>query len=228
MPYKTKGSRLVNEVTLGDGYPLSSNLKPLKVGGKTSPLEMSAPYPDDSVKARVKVNGNLEILNDIKINGTVTAPNSSINKFQVQGQYEVYGIYGSLNTWYTGNQSFGTSITEGDWGGGTKYNYAQFTAVNDVKLLGWKFHGSFSSAVDWEMEVWHTETPADGESDPEEATKVGDTQSITPTATRLYTLGQTGLSYSIPAGDQLYLLTRFASGSGTKYSYGTVGFEFSY
>ena len=228
MPYKTKGSRLVNEVTLGDGYPLSSNLKPLKVGGKTSPIEMSAPYPDDSVKARVKVNGNLEILNDIKINGTVTATNSSINKFQVQGQYEVYGRYGSLNTWYTGNQSFGTSITEGDWGGGTKYNYAQFTAVNDVKLLGWKFHGSFSSAVDWEMEVWHTETPADGESDPEEATKVGDTQSITPTATRLYTLGQTGLSYSIPAGDQLYLLTRFASGSGTKYSYGTVGFEFSY
>jgi hypothetical protein len=31
MPYKTKGNRLVNEVTLGDGYPLSSNLKPLKV-----------------------------------------------------------------------------------------------------------------------------------------------------------------------------------------------------
>ena len=41
MPYKTKGNRLVNEVTLGDGYPLSSNLKPLKVGGKTSPLEMA-------------------------------------------------------------------------------------------------------------------------------------------------------------------------------------------
>ena len=228
MPYKTKGSRLVNEVTLGDGYPLSSNLKPLKVGGKTSPIEMSAPYPDDSVKARVKVNGNLEILNDIKINGTVTAPNSSINKFQVQGQYEVYGRYGSLNTYYVGNQNFGTSVTEGDWGGGSKYNYAQFTATNDVKLLGWKFHGAFSSSVDWEMEVWHTETPADGESDPEEATKVGDTQSVTPTALRLYTLGQTGLSYSIPAGDQLYVLTRYTSGSGTKYSYGTVGFEFSY
>jgi membrane-bound inhibitor of C-type lysozyme len=151
-----------------------------------------------------------------------------MNKFQVQGQYEVYGRYGSLNTYYVGNQNFGTSVTEGDWGGGSKYNYAQFTAVNDVKLLGWKFHGSFSSAVDWEMEVWHTETPADGESDPEEATKVGDTQSVTPTASRLYTLGQTGLSYSIPAGDQLYVLTRYTSGSGTKYSYGTVGFEFSY
>ena len=61
MPYKTKGNRLVNEVTLGDGYPLSSNLKPLKVGGKTSPLEMSTAYPDNSVKAKVKVVGDLEV-----------------------------------------------------------------------------------------------------------------------------------------------------------------------
>ena len=65
MPYKTKGNRLVNEVTLGDGYPLSSNLKPLKVGGKTSPLEMSAPYPDDSVKGKVKINGDLEVVGSI-------------------------------------------------------------------------------------------------------------------------------------------------------------------
>ena len=65
MPYKTKGSRLVNEVTLGDGYPLSSNLKPLKIGGKTSPLEMSTAYPDDSVKAKVKINGDLEVTGSI-------------------------------------------------------------------------------------------------------------------------------------------------------------------
>ncbi len=219
---------MANNITLGENKPLDKYLKPIKVGGKTSPLEMSAPYPDDSVKGKVKINGNLEILNDIKINGTVTATNSSVNKFQVQGQYEVYGRYGSVNTYYAGNNNFGTGITEGDWDGGSKYNYAQFTAVSDVKLLGWKFHGAFSSTVDWEMEVWHTETPADGESDPEEATKVGDTQSVSPTANRLYTLGQTGLSYSIPAGDQLYVLTRYTSGSSTKYSYGTVGFEFTY
>ena len=66
MPYKTKGNRLVNEVTLGDGYPLSSNLKPLKVGGKTSPLEMASAYPDDSVKAKVKVVGDLEVTGSIK------------------------------------------------------------------------------------------------------------------------------------------------------------------
>ena len=66
MPYKTKGNRLVNEVTLGDGYPLSSNLKPLKVGGKTSPLEMASAYPDDSVKAKVKVVGDLEVTGSTK------------------------------------------------------------------------------------------------------------------------------------------------------------------
>ena len=65
MPYKTKGSRLVNEVTLGDGYPLSYNLKPLKVGGKTSPLEMSTSYPDDSNNAKVKVVGDLEVTGSI-------------------------------------------------------------------------------------------------------------------------------------------------------------------
>ena len=65
MPYKTKGNRLVNEVTLGDGYPLSYNLKPLKIGGKTSPLEMSTAYPDNSNKAKVKVDGDLEVTGSI-------------------------------------------------------------------------------------------------------------------------------------------------------------------
>ena len=218
---------MANNITLGENMPLDKYLKPIKVGGTTSPLEMSAPYPDDSVKGKVKINGNLEILNDIKINGTVTATNSSMNKFQVQGQYEVYGRYGSLNTYYVGNQNFGTSVTEGDWGGGFKMNYAQFTAVSDVKLLGWKFIGSFSSTVDWEMEVWHTETASDGDSSPDEATKVGSTQSVTAVSGRLYSLGETGLTYDIPAGDQLYVLTRYTSGSGTKNSYGTVGFEFN-
>ena len=65
MPYKTKGNGLVNEVTLGDGYPLSSNLKPLKIGGKASPLEMSTAYPDNSNKAKVKVDGDLEVTGSI-------------------------------------------------------------------------------------------------------------------------------------------------------------------
>ena len=71
MPYKTKGTRLVNEVTLGDGYPLSYNLKPLKVGGKTSPLEMSTAYPDNSVDAKVKIVGDLEVTGSIVKQSTI-------------------------------------------------------------------------------------------------------------------------------------------------------------
>ena len=65
MPYKTIKNRLVNEVTLGDGYPLSNNLQALKVGGETSPLEMSTHLPDESDKAKVKVVGDLEVTGSI-------------------------------------------------------------------------------------------------------------------------------------------------------------------
>ena len=78
MPYKTKGNRLVNEVTLGDGYPLSSNLKPLKVGGKTSPIEMASAYPDDSVDAKVKVVGDLEVTGTTNIDTVGALDSGSI------------------------------------------------------------------------------------------------------------------------------------------------------
>ena len=72
MPYKKKkDGNLVNEVTVGDGYPLSSNLQPLKVGGESSPIEVASAYPDGSNNARVKVVGDLEVTGSIK--GTTTA-----------------------------------------------------------------------------------------------------------------------------------------------------------
>jgi len=85
MPYKTKGNRLVNEVTLGDGYPLSSNLKPLKVGGKASPLEMASAYPDDSVKGKVKINGDLEVVGSTT--GISTGDNSTEFRYLTQGGF---------------------------------------------------------------------------------------------------------------------------------------------
>ena len=54
-----------NNITLGENMPLDKYLKPIKVGGTTSPLEMSAPYPDDSVKGKVKINGDLEVVGSI-------------------------------------------------------------------------------------------------------------------------------------------------------------------
>ena len=66
MPYqKTKEGRLVNEITLGDGYPLSNDLQPLKVGGEASPIEVSTSLPDDSDNAKVKVTGDLQVTGEI-------------------------------------------------------------------------------------------------------------------------------------------------------------------
>ena len=85
MPYKTTKNRLVNEVTLGDGYPLSNNLLPLKIGGETSPLEMSKQLPDQSDKAKVKVVGDLEVTGSILkqptlhfINGGATTTSANL------------------------------------------------------------------------------------------------------------------------------------------------------
>jgi len=72
MPYKkTKEGRLVNEVTLGDGYPLSNDLQPLKIGGEASPIEMSTSLPDGSDNAKVKVRGDLEVTGGLNFKNDV-------------------------------------------------------------------------------------------------------------------------------------------------------------
>ena len=73
MPYKkTKDGSLVNEVTLGDGYPLSNDKQPLKVGGEASIINVSSPTPDGSVDGEVEVKGKLRakdtiIQGDLKV-----------------------------------------------------------------------------------------------------------------------------------------------------------------
>ncbi len=67
MPYaKTKDNRLVNEVTLGDGYPLSNDLQPLKIGGEASILGISSPLPDGSDSGLFRVDGDLDITGTLK------------------------------------------------------------------------------------------------------------------------------------------------------------------
>ena len=68
--------------------------------------------------------------------------------------------------------------------------------------------------------------PADGTAAVSVAAKVGDTQSISATAYRIYTIGQTDLDYGVAEGRSLYVLRRYTSGSGTKYTYETVTLEF--
>jgi hypothetical protein len=87
MTYKTtKDNRLVNEITLGEGYPLSSNLQPLKVGGEASILQIASPIPQSSNKGKLKVEGDLEVTGSILKQPTLHilnggAYNSGTSKF---------------------------------------------------------------------------------------------------------------------------------------------------
>lgn len=73
MPYqKTKEGRLVNEITLGDGYPLSNDKQPLKVGGEASIINVSSPTPDGSVDGEVEIKGNFKA-KDTQVEGNFSA-----------------------------------------------------------------------------------------------------------------------------------------------------------
>ena len=112
MPYKkTKDGSLVNEVTLGDGYPLSNDLKPLKIGGEASPIEMSTSLPDGSDNAKVKVRGDLEVkgtvagsinlTGDLDVAGSVgigtTSPNSNLHIKSSSGSEPVLQLETALD-----------------------------------------------------------------------------------------------------------------------------------
>ena len=94
MPYqKTKEGRLVNEITLGDGYPLSNDLQPLKVGGEASPIEMSTSLPDDSDNAKVKVRGDLEVTGGLNFKNDVEV-DLSFDDLSLSGDLDVAGNVG--------------------------------------------------------------------------------------------------------------------------------------
>ena len=61
-----------NEITLGDNQPLSNDLKPIKVGGEASIINVSSPTPDGSVDGELEVKGKLKA-KDTFIQGNLKA-----------------------------------------------------------------------------------------------------------------------------------------------------------
>ena len=55
----------LNNITLGNDQPLDNNLKPIKVGGDNSILEISSSLPDESDNGRLLVRGDLEVSGSI-------------------------------------------------------------------------------------------------------------------------------------------------------------------
>ena len=130
-----------------------------------------------------------------------------------------------INTWYTYSQNYGTSIAASDWATNI-FNYALYSNTTAVVLKAWVTVCEFSSSTDYELELWDVTVPADGTAEPATVAKVGDTQSISATSTRIYSIGQDDLSFTLAAGHQLYLLKRYTSGSGNKYVYENTTLEF--
>ena len=90
------------------------------------------------------------------------------------------------------------------------------------------FQGNYWCALHFfEFELYDVTIPVNGTAAISTIAKVGATQSVTAIANRIYTIGQDSLDYTLAAGHQLYLAIRYTSGSGTKYTYGTITMEFT-
>ena len=82
---------MANDITLQEGHPLDENLRPVKVGGKTSALEIS----DRAVKVHnLEVNGTtsgVSASDDTKLplaGGTMTGDIAVADEFTLDGAGE--------------------------------------------------------------------------------------------------------------------------------------------
>ena len=156
---------------------------------------------------------------------TVTSSNGISGLWCASGNSNVSYRGNTVDYWYVGNQSMGDAITTGDFGT-YKFSSAMFTAQHSAQLQGWNLTTTFSSGHDFEVEMWDIEVSAGG-SYADSATKIGDTQSVTALSLKIYSIGQVGLDYTLAAGHLLFMPIRYTDGSGTFYTYGTVGMEFT-
>ena len=228
-------SPALNQWTIGMDNSDTDTFKFHYSGAGTTPLTPSSTSGGGSVDAKATLSnaGDLYLANYgsatgknylIEESGVIKRRTRSV-KFSTTSN-SLGGRYSFVNTWYISNQTLGTSIAAADWST-SKFNYALYNSITAVTLTGWRWVGEFSSSVDYEVELWDVTVPSNGTSAASTAAKVGSTQSISATGYAIYTIGETGLTYSVAAGHQLYVVIRYTSGSGTKYSYGTTTLEFN-
>jgi hypothetical protein len=214
MPYKTKGNRLVNEVTLGDGYPLSSNLKPLKVGGKTSPVEMSTAYPDDSVKAKVKINGDLEVVGSSKGNFHTQTWTKSLGGYKTNNNSATiyyFQYYPNYHSWANGDSS-PTSISYSDVYSAAYFPKASGTLTNiDVVCR------ALDTGLTDPLKFYVFKGTAGNDAPSTSLTQIGVTDTITPISGRqMNTSTDISSSNDFSATDRLWVMYKKDSTSGNQ------------
>ena len=126
----------------------------------------------------------------------------------------------SVNNSYIFNLSQGTSVAAADWtyaeGGYSLYT----TGTEPTVIRNWRWIGGMNASADYEFMLYDMTIPPNNISTAGTVAQIGSTQSETIT-NRWYSVGETGLNYTLAAGHSVYLLIRYTSGSGTKYTYGT-------
>ena len=208
---------MANNITLGENKPLDKYLKPIKVGGKTSPLEMSAPYPDDSVKGKVKINGDLEVVGSTK-GISVAVPAQTWTK--IIGGYKTnnnsattyyFQYYPNYHLWSNADSS-PTSISYSD-----VYSAAYFPkASGTLKNIDVVCRANDTGLTDPLKFYVFKGTPANNASSTS-LTQIGVTDTITPIAFKQMKVS-TDISSSndFSATDRLWVMYKKDSTSGNQ------------
>ena len=149
-------------------------------------------------------------------------------KFAVN-HYKVSHRMGAVNQWYVGNQSLATSITAGDFGV-YEQQYAMFTTISAISLTAWSFTGYVTSTEPYELMMYDVTIPSDGDASASTVAQIGLTTNLASgggdaTANRIYTAGAS-IATDIAAAHQIYFITRYTNGTGTKSLTGQVTLEF--
>ena len=219
--YSIKSTQTLNDGSAAGGTQEYAQIKTYLTatdGAGWDKVYLTHQVVDGASKFRVNSVG------DVISAGTVTSSNGVSGRFNVSGDQIAYRM-SSVNTYYIGNRSLSTSVTNADFTY-VVHQYAQYTSNSGVKLQEWRYTGSFSSSVDYEVEMWEV-VPDEGSGVASLCNKVGDTQSVSATAQAFHTIKDDNLDYTLTGGHQLYMIIRYTSGSGNKYTYGTCSMEFT-
>jgi len=208
--------------------PLDGNLKPVKDSdGTMSALELSGD------KVRVK---GLEVLGEAKGQTPTTGDGLATKQYVDDNaggtaywvQQWNSRIYTRYNKWYLPNSTYGLSYYQ--WATTTNtttlpstwsdsYN-PQIVIPKDCTLQSYNFTGTYNSTQTLEVALMTGEAPTFGSAGDWNMTQVGATQSVViGTSNVQNTVGQTGLSVSLNAGDNLIPYMRRSTTDTSSYYY---------
>ena len=203
-----------NPLQLNNDSNLESNLKFLKVGDKSTPIQMS----EDTIN----VEGNLNVNGSAVQTGT-DAGATQLNVFEYGGlartQYNnwFYGAstsYGHNYFYFFGTT--GSTSTPTSW---IDSIAPSFLVPRDGTITGYTIIGNNRSTDTWEWICMKGSQPTFGSAGNWSLSQIGATQSAGGTANILYKWETTGVSVSVDKNDMLAFFFRRTTDNDATYAY---------